>query len=151
MTTTTTAPTAESAARSEIKHTAEQLKDDGHSLVKDAREHAEAYAEAQKDHVAGRIGGVADALRDTSRKLRNQDEEAVAGLTDTAADQLERASVALRQKDLGTMLSEASDLARSHPAIFLGGAVALGFVAGRFLRAGGEPDDNASASTQAGG
>lgn len=145
MTTANTSTGGQTSGESEIKSTAAQLKDDGRGVAHDLREHAEDYAEAQKDHVAQRVGTIAETLRDTSGKLRKQDESAAAGLTDTAADQLDRVSRALREKDVGTMFSEASDLARSHPAIFLGGAVALGFIAGRFLRASGERshhDDN---------
>lgn len=125
-------------AEAEVKHTASRLKADGGALIDDVKGHAEEFGEAQKDQIADRVGGIAETLRDTSKKFRKKDETTAAGLTDTAADQLDRMSASLRQKDLSTMLSEASDLARSHPAIFLGGAVALGFIAGRFLRASGE-------------
>ena len=145
MTAAHTSTASTKSVESEIKTAAAQLKEDGRGIAHDMREHAEDYAEAQKDHVAHRVGTIAETLRDTSGKLRKQDEAAAAGLTDTAADQLDRVSRALREKDVGTMFAEASDLARSHPAIFLGGAVALGFLAGRFLRASGEhrhDDDN---------
>lgn len=138
MPTANTTAAAQASVESEIKKTASQLKEDGRGIAHDLRDHAEDYAEAQKDHVADRVGSIADTLRETSGKLRKQEESAVAGLTDGAADQLDRVSRALREKDIGTMFGEASDLARSHPAIFLGGAVALGFIAGRFLRASGE-------------
>lgn len=143
MTTTTSSDVA--AAKADIKHNAERLKADGSALIDDLKGHAAEFGEARKDQFADRIGGIADTLRDTSGKLRRQEEGAVAGLTDGAADQLERVSASLRNKDLATMLSEASDLARSHPAIFLGGAVALGFVAGRFLHASGEEPHDADA------
>ena len=135
---TTTSNTGLASAEAEVKHNAKRLKADGSALIDDLKGHAEEYGEAQKDHFADRVGGIAETLRDTSKKFRKQEEGAAAGLTDTAADQLDRVSATLRQKDLSTMFAEASDLARSHPAIFLGGAVALGFVAGRFLRASSE-------------
>ena len=141
MTTTTTSSV--SAAKADVKHDAERLKADGSALIDDLKGHAEEFGEAQKDQFANRVGGIADTLRDTSKKLRSQEEGTVAGLTDSAADQLERVSASLRNNDLPTMFSEASDLARSHPAIFLGGAVALGFLAGRFLRASSEHDHDA--------
>jgi hypothetical protein len=134
---TTTSPNV-AAAQADVKHNAERLKADGSALVDDLKGQAEEYGEVRKDQFADRVGGIADTLRSTSKKFRKQDEGAAAGLTDTAADQLDRVSASLRNKDLSTMMSEASDLARSHPAIFLGGAVALGFVAGRFLRASSE-------------
>ena len=144
--TTTTTTSSVSAAKADVKHDAERLKADGSALIDDLKGHAEDFGEAQKDQFANRVGGIADTLRDTSKKLRSQEEGTVAGLTNSAADQLERVSASLRNKDLPTMFSEASDLARSHPAIFLGGAVALGFLAGRFLRASSEHDHDAEAN-----
>ena len=137
---TNTTSSSGTSAQSEVKHTAERLKADGSALIHDLKGQAEEFGEQRKDQFADRVGGIAEALRDTSKKLRNQEEGAVAGLTDTAADQLDRMSSSLRGKDLSTMFSEDSDLARHHPAIFLGGAVALGFLAGRFLRASTEHD-----------
>lgn len=120
---------------------ADKVAEDGRNLAGDVREHAEQFAEAKKDEVADRVGGFAETLRGTSDDLRDRDEETVAGLADTAADQIDRVSRALRQKDVGAMFQEANDLARAHPALFLGGAVALGFMAGRFIRASAPEDD----------
>ena len=111
--TTTTTTSSVSAAKADVKHDAERLKADGSPLIDDLKGHAEDFGEAQKDQFANRVGGIADTLRDTSKKLRSQEEGTVAGLTDSAADQLERVSASLRNKDLPTMFSEASDLARS--------------------------------------
>jgi len=147
----TTTSSSIAAAQADVKHNAERLKADGSALIDDLKGHAEEFGEAQKGEFADRVGGIAEALRDTSKKLRKQEEGTVAGLTDTAADQLDRVSATLRNKDLTTMFSEASDLARSHPAIFLGGAVALGFLAGRFLRASGEQDHDSDADRAAPG
>lgn len=138
MTTAQTSTSATASVDSGIKETARQLKEEGRGLAHDLRGHAEEYAQAQKAQVARRVSTLAETLRDTSGKLRQRDETAVASLTGSAADQLDRVSRSLREKDVGTMFAEASDLARSHPAIFLGGTVALGFIAGRFLRASGE-------------
>lgn len=138
MTIAATTTANQASVESEIKETARQLKDDGRGIAQDLRNDAEDYAETQKDHAAARVGTIAEMLRDTSGKLRNKEETTVAGLTETAAEQLDRVSRALREKNVRTMFAEASDLARGHPAIFLGGAVALGFVAGRFLRASSE-------------
>ncbi len=120
---------------------ADKVAEDGRDLAGDMRDHAEAIAQTKKDEVADRVGGFAETLRGTSDDLRDRDEDTVAGLADTAADQIDRVSRALRQKDVGAMFQEANDLARAHPALFLGGAVALGFMAGRFIRASAPQDD----------
>lgn len=142
MTQNSTSPDACGDAGPDLGAAKSRLKDDGRHLAEDVRHHAEDYAEAQKAHVADRADGIADSLRETSGSLRDRREAGVASLTDGAADQLERLSGLLREKDLGTLSAEAGDLARRHPAVFLGGAVALGFLAGRFLRASGERLDD---------
>ena len=82
--TTTTTTSSVSAAKADVKHDAERLKADGSALIDDLKGHAEDFGEAQKGEFADRVGGIAEALRDTSKKLRKQEEGTVAGLTDTA-------------------------------------------------------------------
>ncbi len=54
---------------------------------------------------------------------------------DFAADQLERFSQALREKDLGGLVRDAEDFARRQPAAFFAAAAIAGFLAVRFLKA----------------
>jgi hypothetical protein len=77
---------------------------------------------------------VAGAVRRTGDQLR-QDQPQVANLADTAAGQVDRAAQYLRGSDSQQILAEAERFARQQPAIFIGGAVMLGLVAARFLKA----------------
>ena len=131
-----------SATEPGVQGIGEELKHEGRRIADDVRAQATSYAEAQKEHVAERMEGVASTLRDASKGLHEREEEAAAGLTESAADQIERVSHLLRERNLANLVHEASDLARRHPAIFLGAAVALGFLAGRFVRASSEHGRN---------
>ena len=118
----------------------DQVKGEGRRAVDGIRESAERFGEERKDEAAKRVGRVAGALRGASNDLRADDEKAVAAVADQAADRLDRFSDALSRKDLKTLFEDANDLARQHPAVFLGGAVMLGFMAGRFIRSSGSRD-----------
>lgn len=119
----------------------DEAKNEGRRAIDDARRSAEELAEKQKDGAAARVDNVASALRGASDDMRAKDEKMVANLTEAAADQLVRLSNTLTQKNLGSLVDHASDLARRHPAAFLGGAVMLGFMAARFAKSSDSPDE----------
>jgi len=66
-------------------------------------------------------------------------------LADWAADGLERVSSTLRNKDLDGMLRDVQSFARQQPVAFFAAAVAAGFLATRFLKAGTQ-DESSSQS-----
>jgi hypothetical protein len=76
---------------------------------------------------------VAQAVRQSGEQLRDQQPQ-VAGLVDTAAAQLERASSYLRESDLQDVLNQVEEIARRQPVLFIGGAFVLGLAAARFLK-----------------
>jgi hypothetical protein len=102
--------------------------------VGQARQQAKAQAASQKERAADSLGSVAQALRQSSQQLREQDRGTLAQYTEKAADQVERFSGSLRNKDVNQLLSEAENFARRQPGVFLGGAFAVGLLAARFLK-----------------
>jgi hypothetical protein len=90
--------------------------------------------EGQLGRGADILGQVSSAIRQSGEQLR-PDQPQIAGFADTAADQVDRASQYLRQTDFQGLIRGAEDFARRQPAVFLGGALALGLVASRFLKA----------------
>jgi hypothetical protein len=119
----------------------DEVKQEGRRAAEHVRDDVERLGETQKDRVADRIGNVAGTMRGASEDLRTKEENVAAGLADTAADHLQKFSDSLVRKDLGTLFDDASDLARRYPAIFLGGAVMLGFMAARFAKSSRRDDD----------
>ncbi|HKF86389.1 MAG TPA: hypothetical protein VKB30_11435 [Candidatus Limnocylindrales bacterium] len=77
---------------------------------------------------------VSNAIRQSGEQVRGEQPQ-IASFADTAAQQVDRASEYLRQTDFQGVLRGAEDFARRQPAMFLGGAFALGLVASRFLKA----------------
>jgi hypothetical protein len=115
-------------------------------IVDRVRERASAGLTTQKDRAMDGLGTVAQAVRQTTQQLRDQRQDIVARYADQAADQIERFSNALRQKDVGELIEDAQRLARRQPALFIGSAFALGLVSARFLKSS-RPDSGAAYST----
>jgi hypothetical protein len=80
------------------------------------------------------LGQVSQAIRQSGEQMRS-DQPQIASFADTAAEQVDRASQYLRQTDFQGLVRGAEDFARRQPAVFFGGAFALGLVASRFLKA----------------
>jgi hypothetical protein len=84
------------------------------------------------------VGSVAEALRSTSEKLREDGKDMPARLADRSADQAERLGTYLRDSNADTILRSVEDFGRRRPLLLAGGAAIVGFVASRFLRASSE-------------
>jgi hypothetical protein len=94
----------------------------------------------QVGRAAERLGGVSQAVHAVGRQLREQDDDAMAAWAERAAEQVDRFSGYLRGKDVDELLYEGERFARRQPALFLGGAFALGLLAARFLKSSGRYD-----------
>lgn len=95
----------------------------------------------QKDTLARGLSSVADNIRQMGENLRGEEEIPVAAITakygDSLAKQVEQVSNYLETKDVREMLKDVEGFARRNPAVFLGGAFALGLLLARFLKSGG--------------
>jgi hypothetical protein len=98
------------------------------------REQATAQLSRQKDRATDGLGTVAQAVRGTTEHLRSQQHDTVAQYAEQAAQQIERLSERLRSKDVGELMQDAQQLARRQPALFVGGAFAIGLLGARFLK-----------------
>jgi hypothetical protein len=103
-------------------------------IVERVKETATSQLTAQKDKATDGLGSVAQAVRQTTQNLRDQQHDTVAQYVERAADQIERLSNGLKNKDVAELLDDAQRLARQQPALFIGGAFALGLVGARFLK-----------------
>ena len=124
---------------------AQQVKQQGQQLTQQARRQAGDLASRggeqvksqlanQKHEASQRLTPIQTALRETAQQLRKQGQDPVAEYADRASDGVERVSGYLRDKDVDEMVDEARGFARNRPALFLGGALALGFLGSRFLK-----------------
>jgi hypothetical protein len=116
----------------------EQAKDKAQELASQAQEKAGEQVESGlakgKSRAAETLGGVAQSLRLSSQHLRDQNQEGTGRYVEKAAQQVERLSSYLQNRDVGEVIDEVEDFARRQPALFLGGAFALGLLGARFLK-----------------
>lgn len=113
---------------------ADQTKQAARHVVDTAREQAASRLGAQKDTAAAGLTSVAQALRQTGDTLRQQDQMGVTSYIDSAASQVEQFSNYLQNSDISQLVDDVERFARRRPALFIGGAFALGILGARFLK-----------------
>jgi len=89
---------------------------------------------AQKNRATESMTAVAQVVRDTTTRLRNEHHESIAEYVDRGAEQLERFSEYLKNRDAAELWREAQAYARRRPAVFVGSAFVMGLLAARFLK-----------------
>lgn len=104
------------------------------SIVGRVRDQATNQLNTQKNKATEGLGNVVHAVRGTSQKLREEKHDTVARYVEQAANQIERFSNGLRQKDVGDLMNGAQRFARQRPALFVGSAFAAGLLGARFMK-----------------
>ena len=138
--------------RQQTRETAQKLENRAREKGEEIRERVERTGEAQKERAAGTAEALAEAVRAAGSTLRDRDEDRLGQYTEEFADQIERFSGYLRDRDVGGLMHDLEDMARRSPTAFLGSSLAAGLVAGRFLRASDRSDTSSrdSMSSHAG-
>ena len=126
-----------------VKETAKGLYDQAKSTAGQAfgaaTKRATEVLDEQKGTVAGGLTTVADTIKQVGDNLTTAEEpnkitETAAKYTNSLAEQIENLSGYFERKDVRDMVRDVEGFARRYPAYFIGGAVALGFLAARFLK-----------------
>jgi ribosomal protein S15P/S13E len=121
-------------AREQIRGMKDQVVDQAKSTFQQARDRASSSLGESKGQFADQFGNLADALRRTTEHLRSEDQQRIAGLTETVARQIEQVADYVRNKDARAMRQDLENLARRQPALMIGGALVLGLIGARFLK-----------------
>lgn len=124
--------------KDEAKGLASEAKNEVMGIAGQARDHVQNLVGERKDRAAEQIGSFASSLRDAAQKLQDGDGGATTALgryATTAADQVDRLSQYLRDRDLNAFVRDAETFARRHPDVFLGGTFIAGLVLARFFKA----------------
>lgn len=129
---TDTAPTGQ-----DVRNKAEET---ASTIAREAQETATVQLTSQKERAASTLNTIAQTLRDSGQNLRGEQPQ-IASLTDEAARRVEDVSNYVRQHEVRDLVREAENFARREPALFLGGAFAIGFLAARFLKASSPSSD----------
>jgi hypothetical protein len=111
-------------------------------LMDKMRQGASSQLSTQKDRAIDGIGSVAQAVRQSTQRLRDQHHETIAHYIDETANQLERFSDRLRDKDVGELVRDAQRFAKRRPAVFIGSAFAAGLMAARFFKSSRDRQSN---------
>jgi len=126
--------TSSSGARTQIRDVKDQVVDQAKTSFRQARDSAASSLNDSRHQAADRIGGIASAVRSTSQHLRSENQARVADLTDSLAEQVERLSSYLRDRDLGAFRDDVVNFARRQPAVAVGVALGLGMLGARFFK-----------------
>ncbi len=125
-------------ARQQGQQLAQQAKQQASELAKRGNEQVKSQLANQKHDASQRLRPIQTALQETAHQLRRQGQGSVAEYADRTADQVERFSGYLRETEVEEIVGEVRGFARRRPALFVGSAVALGFLATRFLKSSSE-------------
>ena len=97
------------------------------------REAAHSLLNEKKERLATAVDGFVDAFRHAAGALDPNGRYGGARYAEQAAARIERVSASVRNYRLSDMVASAEGLARRRPALYVGGAVAAGFILGRLL------------------
>lgn len=145
-------PSVGQQAKEQVRHLADEARRETSKVAGQAGDYVSNLVSRQKDQAADSLGGVAGAIRDVGNRLQEQDQAAGVGqYAMRAADQVDRLSNYLRDRDLNTFFRDTETFARRHPDVFLGGTFLAGLLLARFLKSSsdrgfGGYDANAYAS-----
>lgn len=117
-------------------------------IASDARAELDARVAGKKQQAGNELSSVAEALRDTSDDLRER-APMVGDYAERAADTIDNLAGFLRDKSAGEIVEDIQRFARREPALFFGGAFALGMVAARFLKSSPASERSPSPAAQA--
>ena len=106
----------------------------GRGLMDRVKDSATAQLSTQKSRATDGLGSLASTIRQSSQPFRDGQQDMIAQYVEKAADQLERLSTHLRDRDVSDLMDDAQRFARRQPAVFVGAAFAVGVVAARFLK-----------------
>jgi len=125
---------AKNAVTDAASNATSQVKEQVSDLTQNVQEQATNYLGEQKGMAADRLEGVASALRNVGQEFNERDEGTLAHYTDGLAEQIERFSGTLRDREIGSLVDDARQLAYRQPEWFVAGALAVGFALGRFFK-----------------
>lgn len=100
---------------------------------------ATAAGKAQLDsglvQAAGQVDQIAKAVDDAASRLKDEHQEGLAAYAGQFASSISSLAERLRERSVDDLANDARQLARSNPALFLAGSVAVGFGLTRFMKA----------------
>lgn len=126
----------------------QQGRESAHEVGEVVQQQAEDYYTQQRDNAAEQTQKLTGVLQKMADEFDQQQQPFFSKQARKFADTTERFSHNLRDKDLRSVCSEAQSFSRREPALFVGGLIAAGFLASRFLRSSSHHTHSADATTE---
>jgi len=124
-------------AKQAATETVSQAKQAVSESLDQAKRQVQTTLDERKTQAAGRLGGIATALRQTGEQLNAQNETQFGQYAQSAAEQIDNWSQMLQTKNLNELMNEVHDFAHRQPELFIAGSLAAGLLLGRFLKSSG--------------
>ncbi|MEC9483738.1 MAG: hypothetical protein UMU75_10545 [Halomonas sp.] len=135
-------PAYDEGAASGQSHQREEVKDRARQTageVKDAaRQRVEGLFDHQKEAAAEQVERFSTVFHKMADEFDAQEQPYFSGYADNIARCSDDISHRLRNQDLSGLVHHVEDYGRRQPAMFMGGAIAAGFLLARFLRSSNE-------------
>lgn len=103
------------------------------ALASEAQEKAKGMLQQQIGAGADYVRMISDTAHSAARELENKAPE-LAKMVHDAARRAEELAEDIRHRSVNDIIDQATSLARNNPRMFLGGAVAIGFLLSRFIK-----------------
>jgi hypothetical protein len=123
--------------RDELRQQAGETRDE---LRDAARQQAESLLDRQKSAAADQAERVTTVLHKMADEFERQEQPYFSGCVNELAKRSDAFSRTLRERDLEALMEQTRHYSRQHPALFMGGAIAAGFMLSRFMRSSGQSD-----------
>lgn len=130
-----------SGAVTATREAKQEIADVTRALAETVKEEAERLFDAQRDRAASKVSRVSKVARQTAHALHAVRMDAIADVVDATAEQVDRASKYIKDRDLGELMDDASEVVNRHRALAVGGMLVAGFALARFLKATAERDE----------
>ena len=135
MTQTASGDPATDQAREKAQEVGSQAKEKAQEAGAQARSRVRDEVDRRSTEAGDQANTTAQALRDTSSRLREQGNEPIAKGLDQVADRVERAGGWLRDSDGDSILRDVEDFGRRNSLAVMAGGLVVGFAASRLLKA----------------
>jgi gas vesicle protein len=142
VTTTTEAAELEETAREKTQELKETARERSTELTTKARTWMNEEADQRSSALGSQARTIANAMRETSSRLREEGQEQPARFTQLTADRIEQLATYLTDADGERLINDVTETARRQPWLFAAGGLALGFAASRFIKASGGSSRN---------
>ena len=126
---------ATESAKEQVQEKAQAAQEKLQGGAQQAQARVREQVDQRSTQAGEQVSATAEALRTTSRQLRDQGQDAPAQAAEKVAHHAERLGGYLSESNADRILSDLEDFGRRRPMAVVGLGVAAGFVASRFLKA----------------